>query len=267
MSFDEDIELEDLGPGLFGCEVSRNHWVVSGPNGGYLAALLTRAGERHLADPMRQLRSLTVHYLRPPTADGARIEVTTEQLGRSVAYLRLRMTQNDKPILLATGAWAVEREGFEFSGWPMPEVAPPETCSPLVSHREGPAPPIRQQWEVRSATDAAFGSGQSPTLTSWIRPPTHRELDAPMIVAITDALPPPIFLTEVAPLMVPTVDLTVHIRTRLTDIRWEPGDWILAQFSTRHASGGFLEEDGALWTASGALLAHSRQFALALRDA
>ena len=267
MSFDEDTELELLEPGLYSCLVSENQWVVAGPNGGYLAALLARAGEAHLGDPTRQLRSLTVHYLRPPKAERARIEVTTEQMGRSVAYLRLKMIQNDKLILLATGAWATEREGFDFLGWPAPEVEPPDSCSQLISVREGPSLPIHKQWEIRSASASAgamFGSGQAPDLTWWIRPPTHRVLDAAMLVAITDALPPPIFVTDVGPMAVPTIDLTIHIRAILETVKWEPGDWVLARFTTQYASGGFLEEDGAIWTADGVLIAHSRQLALSV---
>jgi acyl-CoA thioesterase len=85
-----------------------------------------------------------------------------------------------------------------------------------------------------------------------------------MIVAITDALPPPIFVTEVGPMAIPTIDLTIHIRAELPTVKWEPGDWVLARFSTRYASGGFLEEDGELWTSDGTLLAHSRQLALSI---
>jgi acyl-CoA thioesterase len=266
MSFDQDIALERLEPGRYRCEISPKHWVHNGPNGGYLAALVTRAGEQHLADPARQLRSLTVHYLRPPSAASARIEVETEQLGRSVAFLRLKMTQNEKPILLATGAWATPRVGFEYADWPMPDVDFSQSSQTFGFHRAGTLPPIRQQWEVRTAAGAAFGSGESPDLSWWIRPPTHRELDAAMIVAITDALPPPIFVRKLGPVGVPTMDLTIHIRAELSEVSWETGDWVLARFSTRHASGGFLEEDGALWTADGTLLAHSRQLALALME-
>ena len=264
MSFDEDTAVHAGGPGDYRCEVSPNHWVIAGPNGGYLAALLTRAAEEHLADRTRQLRSLTVHYLRPPKAGSARIEVTTEQLGRSVAYLRLTMIQGEKTVLLATGAWATEREGFAFDSWTIPQADAPESCSPLAAVRGEPSLPIHQQWDVRSATGAVFGSGQPPDLSWWIRPPVHRALDAPMIVAIVDALPPPIFVTEVGPMALPTIDLTVHIRAELPMVKWEPGDWLLARFSTRYASGGFLEEDGELWTADGTLLAHSRQLALSV---
>jgi acyl-CoA thioesterase len=175
------------------------------------------------------------------------------------------MLQNGKPILLATGAWATERKGFDFLGWAAPDVEPPELCSELTSVREGPSLPIHGRWDIRSATEGAmFGSGQAPDLSWWIRPPTHRPLDAAMLVAITDALPPPIFVTETGPMAVPTVDLTVHIRTLLSAVTWEPGDWILARFTTQYATGGFLEEDGALWTADGVLIAHSRQLALSV---
>jgi len=264
MSFDEDTQLVELEPGVYSCSISENQWVIAGPNGGYLAALLTLAGERHLEDATRQLRSLTVHYLRPPKAETARIQVTIEQKGRSVAFLRLEMTQNEKLILLATGAWATEREGFDFLGWPPPEVEPPEACSKLSAVRDGPSLPIHRQWDIRSATGVTFGGGQAPDLIWWIRPPTHRPLDAAMLVAITDALPPPIFVTEVGPMAVPTVDLTVHIRAMLSSVKWQPGDWVLARFMTQYASGGFLEEDGALWTADGVLIAHSRQLALSV---
>lgn len=265
MSFDEDTELFFLEPGMYRCQISEKQWVVSGPNGGYLAAILTRAGEAHLGDSTRQLRSLTVHYLRPPRAESAEIEVTSEQIGRSVAFLRLKMIQNDKLILLATGAWATEREGFDFLGWPPPTVPAPDACSALTSVREGPSLPIHQQWDIRSATDGAmFGSGQAPDLSWWIRPLIHRSLDTAMLVAITDALPPPIFVTDVGPMAVPTIDLTVHIRALLKTVEWDPGAWVLARFTTQYASGGFLEEDGALWTAEGVLIAHSRQLALSV---
>jgi len=265
MSFDDDTEIALVESGHYSCIVSEKQWVVAGPNGGYLAALLARAGESHLGKATRQLRSLTVHYLRPPKAERARIEVTTEQVGRSVSFLRLKMIQNDKLILLATGAWATEREGFDFLGWPAPDVEPPDACSELTRVREGPSLPIHRRWDIRSATAGAmFGSGQAPDLSWWIRPPTHRPLDAAMLVAIADALPPPIFVTDMGPMAVPTVDLTIHIRAMLARVQWEPGDWVLARFTTQYASGGFLEEDGAFWTAEGVLIAHSRQLALSI---
>jgi hypothetical protein len=173
------------------------------------------------------------------------------------------MLQIDKPVLLATGAWATPRAGFEFDGWSLPEARPPEDCRDFASLRDAPLLPIHRQWDIRCATEATFGSGGTPELTWWIRPPVHRPLDAPLLVAITDALPPPIFVTAAGPMPVPTIDLTVHLRADPTGVAWQSGDFVLARFTTRYAGGGFLEEDGELWTADGTLLAHSRQLALA----
>jgi len=266
MSFDEATALELLEPGSYQCVISQDYWVVRGPNGGYLAAILAKVGEAHLDDPTRQLRSFTVHYLRPPEAAAARIEVRTEQLGRSVAFLRLSMFQGEKLVLLATGAWGTPREGFDFLGWPAPAVVGPEACAELSKVREeGASLPIHRAWEIRSVTEnAMFGSGEAPDLTWWIRPRVPRRLDAALLVAISDAFPPPIFVTQPRPMAVPTLDLTIHIRALLSTVDWKPDDWVLARFTTQYASGGFLEEDGALWTADGVLIAHSRQLALSV---
>ena len=124
--------------------------------------------------------------------------------------------------------------------------------------------PIHQQWDIRSVSGMRFGTSEVADLSWWIRPPAHRPLDAPMVAAMTDALPPPIFMVAAPEAGVPTLDLTVHLRSELGDVLWEPGDWILARFLTRYGASGYLEEDGELWTADGTLVAISRQLALGL---
>jgi acyl-CoA thioesterase len=57
---------------------------------------------------------------------------------------------------------------------------------------------------------------------------------------------------------VPTVDLTIHFRDEPAPVH----DWCLARFVSRHASHGFVEEDGEIWSRDGRLLAQSRQLAL-----
>jgi len=63
MSFDKDTALRDAGPGLFDLDVPAS-WRVGreAVNGGYVAALLTRALAAVVADAARRPRSLTVHY-------------------------------------------------------------------------------------------------------------------------------------------------------------------------------------------------------------
>jgi acyl-CoA thioesterase len=88
---------------------------------------------------------------------------------------------------------------------------------------------------------------------------------AALVATLADALPPAVFAVardgqEIG--HIPTIDLTVHFRAPLP-LADQPDDaFLLACFSTRVVSEGFLEEDGEIWTADGRLLAHSRQLAI-----
>jgi acyl-CoA thioesterase len=57
---------------------------------------------------------------------------------------------------------------------------------------------------------------------------------------------------------VPTIDLTIHFRADLP----LPSDYVLVTFESRLSHGGFVEEDGAIWSRDGHLIAQSRQLAL-----
>lgn len=264
MSLDDDIAITPVDDGRYTCEISRNYWLTAGPNGGYLAALLAHAGTTRLADPDRQLRSLTVHYPRRPDAGPANLRADLIHQGRSVAFGRVDLEQEGRVVATATGSWAKPREGVEYASWTPPEAPDPDTCPSMSSVREDGPFPIHRQWDIRSIEGVPFGQGERAEMRWWIRPPEHRPLDAPMLTAMSDALPPPIFAVSMPAAGVPTLDLTVHVRAQLDEVRWEPGDWVLCRFTSRLAADGFVEEDGELWSADGILLANSRQLAIAV---
>ncbi|MGZ4784895.1 MAG: acyl-CoA thioesterase domain-containing protein, partial [Acidimicrobiales bacterium] len=64
--FATDTAATPLGAGRYTARVDPGWWIERGPNGGYVAALILRAVTAEVADPDRQLRSFTVHYLAPP---------------------------------------------------------------------------------------------------------------------------------------------------------------------------------------------------------
>lgn len=264
MTLDDDISLVALADGAYECTITKNYWIEVGPNGGYIAALFAHAGDTHLADPERQLRSLTVHYLRPATASPATLVPTTMHKGRSVAFVRIDLLQENRVVATATGSWAASRSGIDHDVWAMPDARAVEECAPLSSVRPDEHIAIHDQWDIRSIGAAPFEPGADTDMLWWIRPPEHRRLDAPMIVAMADALPPPIFAVAMPGTGVPTLDLTVHVRAPLATTTWRPGDWILARFRTCLSADGFLEEDGELWTADGTLVANSRQLSISI---
>jgi acyl-CoA thioesterase len=90
-----------------------------------------------------------------------------------------------------------------------------------------------------------------------------RLLDAPLVAAMCDAWAPAAFVALGRFVAAPTLDLTIHIRRPLPPAGMDPGDYVLCRFTSRLAVGGVWEEDGALWTPAGELIAQSRQLALA----
>ena len=81
----------------------------------------------------------------------------------------------------------------------------------------------------------------------WIRLPELRPVDALLAAAITDGWLPPTFSRIQEPVVVPTVDLTIHFRAELPHPGLADDAFVLASFRTTVAADGFLEEDGEIW--------------------
>ena len=264
MAFHEDIILREVSSGVFGTEIIEDYWIIVGPNGGDLGALLTNAGEMHLGLETHQLRSMTIHYLTPPKLGPVDISVTTIRSGRSVTFLRFEMIQNSEIVLVATGLWASSNNGIESPQIVMPEVPDPEDCPVPIRLTDSPTR-LHEKWEIRSVNQA-FGvltENNASHMRWWIRPKETSPISSALLVAAADALPPPIFFHSDTVKMAPTVDLTIHVRAEINSVKWGPAAWLLAEFVTNHASGGFIEEDGLIWNNDGTLLCMSRQLALA----
>lgn len=262
--FDRDTAVEPLGGGRYAIRIDRAWWIVRGPNGGYIAALLVNALKASVDDPSRGLRSLTIHYLRPPAEGPAEIHTTVERQGRSLTTVTGRLMQDGKVQALAIAAFSTRRESAELRHAVMPEVAPPED---LPLRNANPAVEIHSLYDQRPALGGGPWS-EAPSRQAlsggWIRLVEPRALDDALIAALADAWVPAIFAAkmETPALGVPTVDLTVHVRTTLPLATMKPDDHVLVVFRTLEVREGFLEEDGEIWSRDGTLLAQCRQLAV-----
>lgn len=256
--FERDTAATPLGGGRYRVRMDSGWWIVNGPNGGYLAAVLVRAMQAEIADPERTPRSLTIHYLRPPAEGEAEVEVTREREGRTVSNLTARLSQGGKLQLLATAAFSNRRGGNSFQDAEIPPVPRPGEVP-----AGGPAQiRMHERYERRWLWGASLGSADAAVCGGWIRLAEPCPYDFALLAALADAWPPAIYQRafEGGGGGTPTLDLTVHFRAPLDGLA--PDDWILARFRSRLARDGFVEEDGELWSADGALLAHSRQLAV-----
>jgi acyl-CoA thioesterase len=263
--FDRDTAALPAGSGRFSARVDPGWWVVRGPNGGYVAALLLRALGLAVSDPERAPRSLTVHYTAPPAEGPVEIETHIERSGRSLTTASARLRQHDRLLAVALAAFSRSREAVSFQDGDMPAAPPPEACPVLP-----PRIPIHGRYESRHAIGALPYSGAATATTGgWIRlAEGTRPTDALLVAAYADAWPPS-FFTRLAPDTqmgrgVPTVDLTIHFRAALPRPGDRPGEYALVCFRSRYADEGFVEEDGEIWSRDGRLLAQSRQLAVLL---
>jgi acyl-CoA thioesterase len=262
-TFDADTAVTPAGDGLYEAAISGRWAVPRGPNGGYIAATILNALTAAVDDPARAPRSLTLHYLRPPRADAtAQIHVTVERAGRTLTSLSARMAQDGKVMVLALAAFADDFPTAADYAQPAPDAGPP----PAELHTIPEAPGI-PEIARRTAMAPIFGpgpqgGGDEALVGGWLRLAEPRVADAAAVAFYADAWLPAPFALLKAPAPAPTIDLTIHFRTRLPHPGMDAGTPVLARFSSSTSHGGFFEEDGSIWAPDGTLLAQSRQLAL-----
>ena len=262
--FDRDTAVTPIGPGSFEGRVDEGWWIQRGPNGGYLAAMLLRALAAAVDDPGRHPRSLTVHYAAAPGAGAVRIDTVVERTGRSLSTVTARLGQDGRLCAIALAAFATERESpVAFADAPMPDVGSPGD-PPVFTRAPEQRVAMADRMDQRITSGGAMLSGGPAVSGGWIGLAEPRPLDAPLAACYLDAWLPPVFVRSGVPLGVPTVDLTVHFLSPLPPPGTDAGTLYAVRFESRVAAGGFVEEDGELWSPEGTLLAQSRQLAVLL---
>jgi acyl-CoA thioesterase len=253
-----DTTLERIGDSRWRGEITERWWILQGPYGGFLSALLVRALVEAVDDAARAPRSLTVHFLAAPAAGPVEIEATIERAGRSVTSVSLRMEQDGEPVALALASAAVWRDGDPaWSDAAMPDVGGPDDW-PEMPRADG-MPAFLDRYDVRWVHGGGPGRpSRHPRNAAWARPRPAAPLDHATIASLADTLVPAAFSLLGRPLVVPTLDLTIHFRAPLP----AAGEWVLTRFVSRVSAGGVWDEDGEVWSQDGRLLAQSRQLAM-----
>ena len=259
--FDKTTELEPAGDGIYRGTLDRTWWIAAGPNGGFLASLILGGLQLEVGDPERTPRSLSVHYVARAGEGDVEVHASVERVGRSMTATTGRLFQGKRLLATAQCAFSAPRSGEEdFDDLGAPEVPAPEDL-PELDIPPGLMPPFADHFDYRWAIGTFPYSGSDRAWSGgWLKPKEPRLLDPVIIPTFADGWPPSVFSRRSTPALVPTIDLTVHIRSEIPVLA--PDEWVLVSFESKVARGGFLEEDGLIWTRDGRLLAQSRQSAL-----
>jgi hypothetical protein len=254
--FDKDTEVVEKTP-LQSAAVITDNWLINRiANGGYLMALMARAMQHH--SDKAQTPILTANYIE--RCKPGPIAIRLERYARSRQFDRFeaRLHQEGRERVRAIGTFAdlknacfLERvEALE------PDIAPLEDCLPVAPW---PGYSLFEHVDLRLDQQVAgWWEGRleaNSVQQGWIRFKEQRHHDICSIVLMMDAFPPAIFTTEGVRAWVPTIELSVNIRTIPTT------SWLKCRFRTCFITCGMVEEDGEMWDASGNIVAISRQIA------
>jgi len=310
-AFDRDTAVGAVGAGRYSARIDRSWWIIAGPNGGYVAAIVLRAVLAEVADADRRPRSATFHYLRAPAEGAVEVEVTVERAGRTVTNVSARMTQGGRTVVTALVALAVDRDApvsfdedpglpvlSDGSDLPGPEdvahqdVDPdrdvamrshydmrwligdlpfshlpssdrPSSDRPSSDRPSSDRPSSDRPSSDRPSSDRPSGdddlrSDGTARCGGWLRLREEDPVDELVLVAMADAWLPPLFSRVSAPVVVPTVELTVRFRGRPVG----PDRWCCIEAVSPVARDGYLVEHARLWDRTGRLLAEASQLAV-----
>lgn len=270
-TFLRETAVTRVGDGTFEATMHPDWRIVRGANGGHIAAVVLRSMIETIGDPLRTPRSLTVHFTRAPDDGPVRIETAIERTGRTMSTVSGRMHQTDRLIAIGLCAFSADQTGPEFSDISMPEVPPPED---VAQTPDRPDFPFGRHFDYRPVTGSRLisphvrvdGTADEPAeVALWMRLREPQLTDHAVVTQLCDAFAPSVFIklgTGGGGAGVPTIEMTYHFREVLPLPDASAQDWYLGVFRTSVARGGFIEEDGWLWSRRGTLVAQSRQLAL-----
>ncbi|MFJ9590050.1 thioesterase family protein [Streptomyces acidicola] len=263
--FDRDTAVTRRDEGVYDIDLSAGWTIINAVNGGYLLAVLGRA----LADALPHSDPFTIsaHYLTASLPGPAVIRTDVVRTGRTLSTGQASLFQYDESgheverirVLASYGDLDSLPDDVRTTARP-PAFPPVEDC---FGPQDGPTPvsgssaiterlmlkldPSTLGW----ALGAPSGKGE---MRAWLGLADGRDADPLSLLLAVDALPPTAFELGISG-WVPTVELTVHVRSRPA-----PGP-LRISVATRNLAGGFLEEDAEVWDSADRLVAQSRQLA------
>lgn len=247
-----DVRTEtDLTTDLTKLAIDPSWGSWTGLHGGYVASrwLATAAAT---TPPGHRPIAASVSFLAPLSGGEPEVRTRPVRTGASSSVVTGELGDLDAPAL--TGVLTAATTG---SGPTSLHVAVPDVPAPgEVPTVELPTEmvPFVQHIEYRPVGALPFSGAATAELGAWMRLRDGRPVDAAALMILADGLPPALYATVPAPLVVPSVDLQVVFSGE------QPaGGWVFGQIRTRNAWSGWCVDDSDVWSEDGRLLAQARQ--------
>ncbi len=234
-------------------------WQVWFPNGGYMGAMLLRAGSEFSS--FERPLSFSCHFLSVPRIGEVELQVASLRKTRFAESLSLTMRQGEKVVVQALAWFGEPVEGYEHDDAVMPAVPALEACRATIEIRDGHAPhPFWNMIEQRPTTgDLHWQLAQSGQAEQrdWIRflpdePSDLAIIDMARYVVLLDTYAWPAAARAHAGdgrYIAPTLSLNIEFHREFS------GSWMLSDASVPVAAAGYMGASNRLWSKEGNLLA------------
>jgi acyl-CoA thioesterase len=240
-------------PGRGSARFAPDWWSFAGAMGGTVAATLLDVAAS-ATDPLRRPRQATFHFLSSVRAAQLDIEATALREGRTSTTVVVTSTTDGRAAVHATVVSTVANpSAARYAGTSAPRVPGPDDCD--VAELPPGLVPFATHYEFRFIGDSYphAGTGRAELL-AWIRPHADGPHDAGQLAIIADAMPPGLFAVAAAPVVMPTVDLSLV----LTETPPVDGP-LLVRMTTRSLDHAWCVDDCDIWSRQGQLLGQARQ--------
>jgi acyl-CoA thioesterase len=230
-----------------------------GAFGGLTIAAAIRAIEARVADPQREVRSVTAELPGPTLVGPVAVEVDVLRAGSSVTVARATLRQGGEVTTHAVAVLASSRPLADPMFWRTsvrPEAPAWRAVEPLrMTGAEWPE--FAQHFEYRMIAGLP-GSGGEPIALGWVRPRIASERrDAGYIAALADSWWPGLLARMTEPRPIATIAYTLEIIDGAAGLDRD-APW-LYRGSVTSSSDGYFQETRELWGEDGRLIAVNHQ--------
>jgi len=254
--FDRDTGLRETAPSVYTGAISENWLINKNPNGGYLMAILARA----MMDKSEKKTTpiITANYISRCRPGGVEVRVDEISISKQFSRYEARLFQDGAEKIRALGTFADENSdcAINRNESSAPQLAARGACIGLLPI---PGYTVFDNLELRLDPPCAGWLQGNLVETSenrgWFRFREPRRHDIFSVLQIIDSMPPAAFASQGSIAWVPTIEMSVSIRTI------PETEWLRCKLRTRHITCGLLEADCEVWDEAGSLAAISRQIA------
>jgi acyl-CoA thioesterase len=230
-----------------------------GAFGGLTIAAAIRAIEQRVADPRRQVRSVTAELPAPTLPGEAAIETDVLRSGSSLTVARAALRQRDEVTTHVVAVLAASRP-VGAPGWQVlaPPPAPPWRELEPIAMQPGAFPEFALNFEYRLVSGLPFSGKGDAVTVGYVRARDPGEpRDAAFVAAMIDAWWPATLVRDTTPRPLATIAYTLEIVDGVAGLDRDAP--LLYRGTVPVNRDGYFLETRELWGQDGRLVARNHQ--------